>query len=85
MTTEPRSAGQRNTPVLARHRFQQTMKNWLRAQPRQPDTPAELQPLLNSFTGICSTRRPHRSLPGRATGGRACLDLLRKRVIHHPA
>jgi transposase InsO family protein len=48
-------------------RFQQTMKNWLRAQPRQPATLAELQSLLDTFTGICNTRRPHRSLPGRAT------------------
>jgi len=48
-------------------RFQQTMKNWLRAQPRQPVTLAELQALLDAFTGIYNTRRPHRSLPGRAT------------------
>ena len=48
-------------------RFQQTMKNWLRAQPRQPATLAELQALLDAFTGIYNTRRPHRSLPGRAT------------------
>jgi transposase InsO family protein len=48
-------------------RFQQTMKNWLRAQPRQPATLAELQSLLDAFAGIYNTRRPHRSLPGRAT------------------
>jgi transposase InsO family protein len=48
-------------------RFQQTMKNWLRAQPHQPATLAELQALLDAFAGICSTRRPHRSLAGRAT------------------
>ena len=48
-------------------RFQQTMKNWLRAQPHQPATLAELQALLDAFTGIYNTRRPHRSLPGRAT------------------
>jgi transposase InsO family protein len=48
-------------------RFQQTMKNWLRAQPDQPATPGELQALLNAFAGIYNTRRPHRSLPGRAT------------------
>jgi transposase InsO family protein len=47
-------------------RFQQTMKNWLRAQPRQPATIPELQALLDTFAGICNTRRPHRSLPGRA-------------------
>jgi transposase InsO family protein len=48
-------------------RFQQTMKNWLRAQPAQPATLAELQSLLGAFAAIYNTRRPHRSLPGRAT------------------
>jgi transposase InsO family protein len=48
-------------------RFQQTMKNWLRAQPAQPATLAEIQSLLDVFAGIYNTRRPHRSLPGRAT------------------
>ena len=48
-------------------RFQQTMKNWLRAQPHQPATLAGLQFLLDVFAGIYNTRRPHRSLPGRAT------------------
>jgi transposase InsO family protein len=48
-------------------RFQQTMKNWLRAQPCQPATLAELQALLDAFAGIYNTRRPHRSLPDRAT------------------
>jgi hypothetical protein len=48
-------------------RFQQTMKNWLRAQPHQPATLAELQALLDTFAAIYNTRRPHRSLPGRAT------------------
>jgi transposase InsO family protein len=48
-------------------RFQQTMKNWLRAQPAQPVTLAELQSLLDAFASIYNTRRPHRSLPGRAT------------------
>jgi hypothetical protein len=48
-------------------RFQQTMKNWLRAQPHQPATLAELQTLLDDFAGIYNTRRPHRSLAGRAT------------------
>jgi transposase InsO family protein len=48
-------------------RFQQTMKNWLRAQPDQCATLGELQALLNAFAGIYNTRRPHRSLPGRAT------------------
>ena len=48
-------------------RFQQTMKNWLRAQPRQPATLAELQSLLGTFAGIYNIARPHRSLQGRAT------------------
>jgi transposase InsO family protein len=48
-------------------RFQQTMKNWLRAQPHQPATLAELRTLLDAFAGIYNTRRPHRSLAGRAT------------------
>ena len=48
-------------------RFQQTLKNWLRAQPHQPATIAELQALLDVFTGIYNTQRPHRSLPHRAT------------------
>jgi transposase InsO family protein len=48
-------------------RFQQTMKNWLRAQPTQPATLTDLQSLLSAFTVIYNTRRPHRSLPHRAT------------------
>ena len=48
-------------------RFQQTLKKWLRAQPRQPATLAELQTLLDEFVTIYNTRRPHRSLPHRAT------------------
>ena len=48
-------------------RFQQTMKNWLRAQPRQPATLAELQAQLDAFAVTYNTRRPHRSLEGRAT------------------
>ena len=48
-------------------RFQQTLKNWLRAQPAQPATLAELQSLLGAFTVIYNTRRPHKSLPHRAT------------------
>jgi len=47
-------------------RFQQTLQKWLTAQ-----TPAatldELQAQLDTFTGIYNTRRPHRSLPHRAT------------------
>jgi len=48
-------------------RFQQTMKNWLRAQPDQPATIADLQRLLDAFLGEYNHRRPHRSLPHRAT------------------
>jgi transposase InsO family protein len=48
-------------------RFQQTMKNWLRAQPDQPSTIDELQTLLNRFVDQYNQHRPHRSLPHRAT------------------
>lgn len=48
-------------------RFQQTMKKWLRAQPDQPTTLAELQALLDRFRTEYNTQRPHRSLPHRAT------------------
>jgi hypothetical protein len=43
------------------------MKNWLRAQPHQPATLADLQSLLDAFTVIYNTRRPHKSLPHQAT------------------
>jgi len=48
-------------------RFQQTMKKWLRAQPAQPSTIAELQTLLDTFVEEYNHRRPHKSLPHRAT------------------
>jgi transposase InsO family protein len=48
-------------------RFQQTMKKWLRAQPVQPATLAELQTLLDQFRHEYNTLRPHRSLEHRAT------------------
>ena len=48
-------------------RFQQTLKKWLRAQPVQPTTIAELQALLDAFVDEYNQRRPHRSLPHRAT------------------
>ena len=48
-------------------RFQQTLKKWLRAQPAQPVTLTELQHLLDLFTSIYNSQRPHRSLPHRAT------------------
>ena len=47
-------------------RFQQTMKNWLRAQPHQPTTIAELQTLLDVFVDEYNHHRPHRSLPHRS-------------------
>jgi transposase InsO family protein len=48
-------------------RFQQTLKNWLRAPPRRPATTAGLQALLEEFVAIYNRQRPHRSLPHRAT------------------
>jgi transposase InsO family protein len=48
-------------------RFQQTLKKWLAAQPHQPSTLAQLQALLEAFTDEYNQRRPHRSLPHRAT------------------
>jgi transposase InsO family protein len=48
-------------------RFQQTLKNWLRAQPVQSATRSELQALLDQFVQIYNNERPHRSLPHRAT------------------
>lgn len=48
-------------------RFQQTLKKWLRAQPIQPATLAELQCLLDQFQHHYNTRRPHRSLAHQAT------------------
>ena len=48
-------------------RFQQTLKNWLAAQSPQPATLNQLQALLETFTSYYNTRRPHKSLPGRAT------------------
>ena len=47
-------------------RFQQTLKQWLRAQP-QPATTSQLQPLLNAFVDVYNHHRPHRSLPHQAT------------------
>jgi transposase InsO family protein len=48
-------------------RFQQTMKKWLRAQTVQPATLVELQVLIDAFVDEYNHRRPHRSLPHRAT------------------
>lgn len=54
-------------------RFQQTLKKWLRAQPDQPATTADLQTLLDQFRDEYNHRRPHRSLPHRATPATAYL------------
>jgi len=63
-----RRTASRTTPDPGKvERFQQTLKKWLRARPRQPATPGELQTLLDAFTSIYNTWRPHRSLPHRAT------------------
>jgi len=48
-------------------RFQQTMKKWLRAQPQQPNTLADLQALLDAFAEEYNHRRPHRSLTASTT------------------
>ena len=42
------------------------MKKWLRAQPQQPQTVAELQALCDTFIAYYNSCRPHRSL-GRRT------------------
>jgi transposase InsO family protein len=48
-------------------RFQQTLKKWLRGQPVQPASIADLQALLEEFVDEYNHRRPHRSLPHRTT------------------
>lgn len=48
-------------------RVQQTLKNWLRAQPVQPVTIGALQCLLDAFVATYNYDRPHRSPPHRAT------------------
>jgi transposase InsO family protein len=46
-------------------RFHQTLKKWLTAQPRQPQTVAELQTLCDTFVAYYNNCRPHRSLNRR--------------------
>jgi len=58
-------------------RFQQTVKNWLRAQPDQPTTVANLQRLLDVFADEYNHRRPHRSLEHRSTPAVAYLARLK--------
>jgi transposase InsO family protein len=48
-------------------RFQQTMKKHLTAASPQPADLAALQSLIDAFTSEYNQRRPHRSLPHRAT------------------
>jgi transposase InsO family protein len=48
-------------------RFQQTVKQWLRAQSFCPETIEQLQTQLDTFVDHYNYRRPHRSLPHRAT------------------
>ena len=48
-------------------RFQQTLKNWLRANPgARPRSPG-YKPCSSTFVEIYNQQRPHRSLPHRAT------------------
>lgn len=47
-------------------RFQQTLKNYLRAQPAQPHDLDALQRLLDQFRHAYNHQRPHRSLPHQA-------------------
>ncbi|WP_308471305.1 IS481 family transposase [Pseudoclavibacter sp. RFBA6] len=70
-------------------RFQQTLKKWLRAQPKQPTTLAELQHLIDQFRNDYNTNRPHRALPHRATpaaryatGIKASPSRATKRITH---
>jgi len=65
--TQKNSRPSRPTTCGKVERFQQTMKKWLRKQPAQPTTLPELQALLDAFVDEYNHRRPHRSLPHRAT------------------
>jgi transposase InsO family protein len=65
--TQKNSAPNHPTTCGKAERFQQTLKNWLRAQPGQPATIGELQTLLDVFAEEYNHRRPHRSLPHHAT------------------
>ena len=68
-SASPRRTAARTTrpPAAKVERFHQTLKNWLRAQPHQPATVAELKALCNTFVELYNHQRPHRSLPGRIT------------------
>jgi hypothetical protein len=53
-------------------RFQQALKKWLAAQTAQPAALARLPALPGTFISEYSPRRPHKSLPHRATPATAC-------------
>jgi hypothetical protein len=65
--TQKNSRPNRPTTCGKVERFQQTMKKHLVAAHPQPATLADLQTLIDGFTETYNHRRPHRSLPGRAT------------------
>src|SRR5271154_2881440 len=51
-------------------RFHQTLKRWLACRPR-PATMTAMQTLLNDFTVVYNTQRPHRALPAGTTPAQA--------------
>jgi transposase InsO family protein len=63
-------------------RFQQTLKKWLQAQPRQPTTVAELQALCDQFITYYNTCRPHRSLGLKLTEVVDSLGLPTEEIIY---
>ncbi|WP_078492278.1 DDE-type integrase/transposase/recombinase [Streptomyces yerevanensis] len=72
--TQKNSAPNHPTTCGKVERFQQTMKNWLRAQPDQPATLTQLQTLIDRFVHAHNHQRPHRSPPRHP-----------RRDLHHPA
>jgi putative transposase len=75
-------------------RHHQTLKRWLRAQPRQPHTLRQLQRLLDTYREHYNHRR-HSALPHRATphqawttapahGGPHALPRQTDATVHHP-
>ena len=65
--TQKNSASKHPTTCGKVERFQQTLKNWLRAQPTQPASIDALQTLIDTFLATYNEHRPHRSLPHSAT------------------
>jgi hypothetical protein len=80
--TQKNSAPNHPTTCGKVERFQQTMKNWLRAQPDQPATLHQLQTLIDRFTHAYNHQRPHRSLPHRATPAAIYTTLPKARPAH---